>query len=47
VTVPCLDDWEKDWTEKAESGKRKAEMPVAKLLPVDFRSLLAATAQSN
>ena len=47
VTVPSLDDWEKDWTAKAESGKRKVEMPVAKLVPVDFRSPVASLAQSN
>jgi site-specific recombinase XerD len=41
VTVPSLDDWEKDWQEHPQrSGQPK-------LLSVDFRSLLAAGAQSN
>jgi hypothetical protein len=41
VTVPSLDDWEKEWGENSQrSGQPK-------LLPVNFRSPLAATAQSN
>jgi integrase len=47
VTVPCLDDWERGWTENVESRKQKTEMPVAKLLPVDFRLPALAVAQSN
>jgi hypothetical protein len=49
VTVPSLDDWEKEWerAENVESGKRKVEMPQPKLLPVDFRLPSAAVAQSN
>jgi hypothetical protein len=44
-----MDDWEKEWerAENAESGKRKVEMPYPKLLPVDFRSLLAVIAHSH
>jgi hypothetical protein len=41
VTVPSLDDWEKDWR---ENPQRSAQ---PKLLPVDLRSSLAAIAQSN
>jgi hypothetical protein len=41
VTVPSLDDWEKDWQENPQ----RCGQP--KLLPVDFRSLLAASPQSN
>ena len=41
VTVPSLDDWEKDWQ---ENPQRSAQ---PKLLPVDFRSPLASLAQSN
>jgi len=41
VTVPSLDDWEKDWQENPQSSGQ------AKLLPVDYRSALAAVAQSN
>ena len=39
VTVPSLDDWEKEWerAENVESGKRKVEMLQPKLLPVDFK----------
>jgi hypothetical protein len=40
-TVPSLDDWEKDWQENPQ----RCGQP--KLLPVDFRSLLAASPQSN
>jgi len=41
VTVPSLDDWEKEWRKNSQrSGQPK-------LLPVDFRSPLAAIAQSN
>src|ERR1017187_1715268 len=41
VTVPSLDDWEKDWQENPQrSGQPK-------LLPVDFRLPLGAVAQSN
>jgi hypothetical protein len=41
VTVPSLDDWEKD------RGKNSQPSVQPKLLPVDFRSPLAAAAQSN
>jgi hypothetical protein len=41
VTVPSLDDWEKEW------GKNSQRNAQPKLLPVDFRSPLAARAQSN
>jgi hypothetical protein len=41
VTVPSLADWEKDWQ---ENPQRNAQ---PKLLPVDFRSPLAAIVQSN
>jgi hypothetical protein len=39
--VPSLDDWEKEWE---KNSQRNAQQ---KLLPVDFRSPLAAIAQSN
>ena len=38
VTVPSLDDWEKEW------GKNSQRNVQPKLLPVDFRSALAAIA---
>jgi hypothetical protein len=41
VTVPSLDDWEKEW----EKNSQRSTQP--KLLPVDFRSPLAAVAQKN
>jgi len=41
VTVPSLDDWEKEW------GKNSQRSVQPKLLPVDFRPALAASAQSN
>jgi hypothetical protein len=41
VTVPSLDDWEKDWQENPQRGAR------LKLLPVDFRSPVIAVAESN
>jgi integrase len=41
VTVPSLDDWEKDWQENPQRGGQP------KLLPVDFRLPLATVAQSN
>ncbi|HMD54778.1 MAG TPA: tyrosine-type recombinase/integrase, partial [Phycisphaerae bacterium] len=41
VTVPSLDDWEKDWQ---ENPQRSGQL---KLLPVDFRSPLVTFAQSN
>jgi hypothetical protein len=41
VTVPSLDDWEKEWGENSQRSVQP------KLLPVDFRSPLAAIAQSN
>jgi hypothetical protein len=42
VIVPSLDDWEKEW---GEGNSQYRVQP--KLLPVDFRSLLATVAQSN
>ncbi|MGD0261657.1 MAG: hypothetical protein ABSD29_17840 [Verrucomicrobiota bacterium] len=36
VTVPSLDDWEKDWQENPQRSVQP------KLLPVDFRSSSAA-----
>jgi hypothetical protein len=39
--VPSLDDWEKEWQEKPQRNMQP------KLLPLIFRSLLAAVAQSN
>ncbi|MBU6401922.1 MAG: tyrosine-type recombinase/integrase [Verrucomicrobia bacterium] len=41
VTVPSLDDWEKEWS---KNPHRNAQ---SKLLPVDFRSPLAAVAESH
>jgi hypothetical protein len=41
VTVPSLDDWEK------ECGKNSQRSVQPKLLPVDVRSPLAADVQSN
>jgi hypothetical protein len=41
VTVPSLDDWEKEW------GINSQQNVQPKLLPVDFRSPLVAIAQSN
>ena len=41
VTVPSLDDWEKDWQENPQRSVQP------KLLPVDFRLPLPAVAQSN
>jgi site-specific recombinase XerD len=41
VTVPSLDDWEKDW----QDNPQRSAQP--KLLPVDFRLHVAANAQSN
>jgi hypothetical protein len=39
--VPSLADWEKDW----QDNPQRSAQP--KLLPVDFRSQLVATTQSN
>ena len=41
VTVPSLDDWEKEW------GKNTQRAAQPKLVPVDFRTPLVAVAQSN
>jgi site-specific recombinase XerD len=41
VTVPSLADWEKDWQENPQHSAQP------KLLPVDFRSPVAAGVQSN
>ena len=41
VTVPSLDDWEKEW----QKNPQRSVQP--KLLPVGFWSPLAAIAQSN
>ena len=41
VTVPSLDDWEKEWE------KNPQRSPLPSLVPVDFRPKLAATSQAN
>jgi hypothetical protein len=41
VTVPSLDDWEKDWQENPQRSMQP------KLLPVDFRPRLTAISQAN
>jgi integrase len=41
VTVPSLDDWEKEWEKNSQRSVQQ------KLIPMDFRSPLAAIAQSN
>jgi hypothetical protein len=41
VTAPSLDDWEREW------GKDSQGSVQPRLLPVEFRSPLAAIAQSN
>lgn len=41
VTVPSLDDWEKDWQEKPQRGVQ------TELVPVNSRLPLATVAQSN
>jgi hypothetical protein len=41
VTVPSLDDWEKEWGENSQRSVQP------KLLPVDFRSTLAEISQAN
>jgi hypothetical protein len=41
VTVPSLDDWEKEW------GKNSQRSVQPKLLPVDFRSALKTISQVN
>jgi len=41
VTVPSLNDWEKEWWKNSQRNVQP------KLLPVDFRSPLVAIAQSN
>jgi integrase len=41
VTVPSLDDWEKDWHENPQRSVQP------KLLPVGFRLLMLPTAQAN
>jgi integrase len=41
VTVPSLDDWEKEW------GKNSPRNEQPKLLPVDFRPPVEAIAQAN
>jgi hypothetical protein len=41
VAVPSLDDWENEW----QKNPHRIAQP--KLLPVDFRSPLAAVAQVN
>ena len=45
VTVPSLDDWEKEWEKEWGKNSQRAVQP--KLVPVDFRSPLAAAAESN
>jgi hypothetical protein len=41
VTVPSLDDWEKDWTDNPQRSVQPT------LLPVVFRSPVAALEQSD
>jgi hypothetical protein len=41
VTVPSLDDWEKEWDKNAQRSVQP------KLLPVDFRSTLTVVSQAN
>jgi integrase len=41
VTVPSLDDWEKDWQENPQRSVQP------KLLPVDFPLPMVSPAQSN
>jgi hypothetical protein len=41
VTMPSLDDWEKEWRKNSQRSVQP------KLLPVCFRPPLAAIAQSN
>ena len=41
VTVPSLDDWEKNWQ---DNPQRNAQ---PKMLPLDFRSLTRSIAQAN
>jgi hypothetical protein len=41
VTVPSLDDWEKDWQQNSQCRA------LPKFLPVDFQSPLAGVAESN
>jgi hypothetical protein len=41
VTVPSLDDWEKEWENNSQCNAQP------KLLPVDFRLPLAVITQSN
>jgi hypothetical protein len=41
ITVPSLDDWEKDCQDNPQRGGQP------KLLPVAFRSPLVGTAQAN
>lgn len=43
VTVPSLDDWEKGWQEKLKAETLKPEMPMPKVLPVNFRSVPVGT----
>jgi hypothetical protein len=38
VTVSSLDDWEKGWNEKLKAETLEPEMPMPKLVAVDFRS---------
>jgi hypothetical protein len=41
VTVPSLDDWEKDWQENPQRSVQ------SKLLPVNFLLPMVPTAQAN
>jgi len=41
VTVPSLDDWEKEWVKNSQRSVQP------KLLPVDFRLPMLPTAQAN
>ena len=45
VTVPSLDDWEKEWNDKTMNHARRMTAP--KLVAVDFRSQAVSMAQAN
>ena len=45
VTVPSLDDWEKEWNDKTMNHGRRMTAP--KLVAVDFRSQAVSMAQAN
>jgi len=48
VTVPSLDEWEKEWAaQSAELVVRSGERREKKLVPVDFRSQQVAPSDMN